>query len=590
MADIKFLLDGKEVNPPLEWRDTSILAAWINSSVQPKLITDEFTFVNEAREYILDYIKRGETTGVGIFRGIPFQIQTSDVVDGSVVSFDGYLDFLGGLTFRDEKGVKTKITRPEDLELLNKRLEALSYAYLLDKGHITKKDYSIVPYVIQQVDPIDGYLYLAITEFIVAKETLEAYERMSKAAAAVAGVTTTAYGVLVLVIAIIYFAAMLIFMIRLLREMVHKFAPQPKIQFAMSYRKLLEKAFSYIGYEFDSNISELDMAHYIPSRTNALSVIELTQGVTGIKKTMRTVKEYVQRSAIPQPNDFGYRCSEMVELVMNLFNAKLKVEGNKVYLYTESDPFWIKQSKFKLPDVLLDEYSYNVEEAVSTKLFSFQTDTMDEWTIEDFTGTNFEVNTQSTQSIDRRLLLLKGYKDVRWPVALASRYAVNEKVSDFLDGIYKLAQNKVVDRLFKNFKLANPFRKIPPPQLKDKGVFRVSGPFWGVPKIIMLKDNKFIPLNHRDLISARVLYTKYHSYNSFAYPYTGQRKKFRNITIPFGLDSFNKCQYSSYFETQDGRLGRFERLEWKMGSDTASVDFELFEPYIKTLKETNFEP
>lgn len=591
MADLKFLLDGQEINPPLNWQDTKVLAAWINSSVQPKVITDDLTFVNEAREKILQYVRDGENTGVGIFRGIPFQIQASDLIDGSIPCFDGYLDFLSGYTVKDERGVRTKVTRPEDLELLNKRLEALSYAYLLEKGHITKKDWVNLPYVVQNVDPAEGLFYLILTEFILAKEAIEAYERLGKVISAFANIVTTPYAILVLIITIAYFAAIVIMILRLLNEVFKKIYPRPRTQKVMSYRRLVEKAFSYMGYEFDSNIEELDTYHYVPSRTFALSAIDFIGDNFGIKKVQRTVKNYIERSAIPQPNDFGYRCSDMIQLCLDLFNAKIAVQGNKVFMYTESDPFWIKQSKFTLPDVLLDEYRYNVDQAVSTKLFSFQTDGTDEWSIEDFTGTNYEVNTQSTQTIPQRLLLLKGYKDYRWPVAIASRYARADTINKVLNrNPYPLFDNKAVNNLFKKLKISNPFKNVKPIQFNtEKGFMRVSNMFWSVPKVVALKNGK-IPKNHRDLVSARTLYIKYHSYNSFAAPYTGQRKIFTNYTIPFGLKDFIDCQFSSYFKTQDGRLGRFLRLEWMIGKDMAEVDFEIFEPYIKTVKETNFEP
>jgi len=191
--------------------------------------------------------------------------------------------------------------------------------------------------------------------------------------------------------------------------------------------------------------------------------------------------------------------------------------------------------------------------------------------------------------------LLKGYREVRFPIALASRKGqlddldkfakviFGERVGEFITGTVVNIANKL-----KGAKVGSkrPFNFLN----YGVGVMRVADKYWAVPKVMVTTDNGIgVPKNHRDIISARALYEKYHKFRSFAYPYTGQKKIYKNITIPFSLADYVKLQTNSYFTTIDGKTGKFERIEWALGKDMAVVDFIIYEPYIKNLVESTFE-
>ena len=379
MADLKFLLDGNEINPPLEWRDIQIIAAWINGSVQPNIVSDDFTFVNEAAEKILTYVAGGASTTAGLFRGMPFQILANDPVDGTLVVFDGFIDFLEGYELIRPNQVRVRISRPEDIELLSKKLEALSFGYLFDKGHIKGSDFTKIPYVVQKIVRGGELFPLLLAELFIAKEVAEGIKNIGETIAAFVPPTTT-LGVVKAILELIYLASMIVALLKIFKKIMELLFPQPHIQQSMNLRELLTKAFSFLGLGFNSNIKELDYLYYIPSR----------QDIGFIRRKQFKLKDVSTywRSAIPNISDYGYRCSDMVNLSLELFNAQLIVENNTVFMLSENDPQWIRNAKYVLPDVLLDRYTYNLADAVGTKLFSFQTDPMDEWTIEDFTGTN----------------------------------------------------------------------------------------------------------------------------------------------------------------------------------------------------------
>jgi hypothetical protein len=578
MAELTFNLDGLKINPPVESRDIEIIGAWINGTVQPNLVTEEFTFVGEAAQKILDYIEAGKTTGAGIFRGMPLTIEAADQVDGTVIVWDGFIDFLKGYEVKLPNKVKVKVSRPDDLERFDKIMAALSYGYLKDKGFITKRDFVDVFYTVIPVDRGEGMIPMILAEYLMVKEFLEAITQFIIITGKVSA--GSFWDIITAIFYLIYLIFMIIAIVKMLYEILIRVFPPTRQRKGMTLRKLLTKACEYRGMRFESNIKELDQLVYMPTANSVFKVTQKNELSLGV----------------PSMTDFGYRCNDMFRLASDLFNGQLKVDTGVVKLYTESDPLWIQNSSYILPDVLLDKYTYNIEDAVSTRLFSFEVDTMDEWTAEDFTGTNYEVDLKSTQNIEQKYLILKGYKELRWPVALGSRYGILDEVQTFV--------NKQLIQLFQGKNpiakgLANKLIKLVPknkrPAVKNFivngftplfGIIKVSSKNFNVPKLVVVG----VPLKHRDILSARVLWNKYHSYRSFAAPYTGQRIRHQNIKIPFGLIDFIKLSSNSYFKTASGQVGKFTDLKWNMMHDWATVSFEIFEPYIKSLTETTFEP
>ena len=564
---MSFYINGKKVQPPIEWRGMAVAAEWINGSIQPKIIGESFTFAGEAADIIAQHINSGNGSGGGIFEALEFKIQADDVVDGTVVAFDGILDFLQEYNVVKPNHISTAITRPEDIERVDNLLKSISYGYLYDKGLIGKGDYRHIPYIVQKLDRGSDILMMSLTAAFLTKSTIDAIKELRQAIVKI----SQANGILILILAIAYVAAVTVAILKFLREFIELCYPIPRTIKAMTLRTMLNKAFNHIGYQFESNIAELDQICYIPSRT------------------------YLDRRrlhGIPNIQDHGYRCSELVNLVLDLFNGQLQIDGNKAYIYSENDRFWVRNSKYVLPDVLLDSHTYNIDEAYATQIFSFSTDISDEWTIEDFEGTNYQVDLASTKQLPQRLNLLRGYRELRWPVALTSRKGVLDE--------FDLIAEKVLGGAIKDLysgQLAKLQKKLGGKGIAGLnaifnfgiGLMRVGNRYWSMPKLAFVNDTNAIPRSHRNTLGAKALYNKYHSFRSFAYPYTGQKKIYKNIRIPFGLKDWIALQGNNYFQTASGLLGRFERVEWRFGYDEATVDFYLYEPYIKNLKETGFE-
>ena len=81
----------------------------------------------------------------------------------------------------------------------------------------------------------------------------------------------------------------------------------------------------------------------------------------------------------------------------------------------------MQQSTWSLPDVLLDTKQYNTEEIKPERLLTFRIDQQDEWTIDNYLGTAYEIRTTQLTTIRKRAVLLKGLEEVNFETALPSR-------------------------------------------------------------------------------------------------------------------------------------------------------------------------
>lgn len=571
MAEVKFILDGKEVSPPRNWQSFKILANWVNGSVQPQLASTDMQWELESAEYIQSWIAQGR-----IFEGIPLVIQVSD--EGVETVFNGFVDTTDDFRVIRENRVEAKAYRPEDLQQVQTLLSSFSFAYLYEKKEITSKDYVKLPYMVfPDLNGWDSFTLLVVTVIVIKESVRNVYDSGQLIAQKVKTVTSTPtqkpaeiiMALAVILLHLAYIALVVVTIYSMLNKLKSSFMPQLRFTSGMTLRKMLEKSLDHIGLSLDTNIKELDNIIYLPSRNY------LTAGVKDAFSIQRLKKQ-----GIPQGEDYGYNAIEIFELVLSMFDAQVRVNKGVLSIYAEGDDYWRTSSAYKLPSVLREKFRYNTDEVKATTMYSFKTDQSEIFTLEDFHGTNFQVDVSQTPSISYPQNLLKGYDEKRWNIALGSRKAVFEDIEKAFNTL--MFQWNI-------FLKATGLKKHIPSISENIGVLRVSTKYWAVPKLVYLK-NGLIPKNHRDILSARAMYENFHKKNSFAHPYRGQRVYYENVTIPFRLADYLEISINPYFTTDDGYTGKFVKLEWNFNSNQALCDFYLERPYIKNIAETTFEP
>ena len=584
-AEAKFLLDGVKLNAPLEWEDIEIVAEYENDSIQPSLSVEEFVFPLEAREAINEWIARGLTNGVGIFEGMPFQLT---LFNNQPIqeNFKAFIDFTNGYQDLPEDGkVNIGIIPNFSLDNFFEQIEGTTFGYLQEIGAITLADYIKVDYVVEKKFNLIEFLISSVVLYIMIKELVENVTRLidqlnKNTSASLPLPTIPAptvdtnqiiYAVLSTIIQVIYIGIMLAAVINLGKALLDALLPPKRQHKAIKLKTALERVCQNFGYSFVTDIPQLENVVYLPSNPN---LDEKTLGGL-IAVTNGTPV------GIPYIGDYGYRCSEMFELAKNLFNAKIAIINGVVEFRSKNSTFWIQQSTWNLPDVLLENLQYNTDEIKPERILSFETDLNDEWTIDNYKRTAYEIRTSPKTVVRKRAVLLKGIEEINFNTCLGNR-------KDELNPLEKFLK-QVAGFIDKTTSVLGGGTNLKSLVTSKIGVLKVTNNWHSIPKVLYLNNGK-LPLNHRDLWNSEILYNQYHSEKSFVLNnWKGQKKVYKSVRVPFGFEDYKQLTTNSYFLFK-GKQAKIVKFVWTIGKDFAEIDFWVREPYTFNLEETYINP
>ena len=579
-ANISIKLGGTEFMPPKNWFDIGVLATFDNE-VQANITIQDFDFILDAYTYLKEQIDNGLISGPGIFEPVPFSIDTFSSL-GTYLAFEGGVDLSTAKINETQGTIQASLSKDMSLNTLEQRLSGLTYALLEEKGVITSSDYVDVEYTIVKIDQAAEALITATIIFLMAKQLFDTAKEAAIAIVTVAGIAasglTGALGAAIFAAGvalanIAYAALMLTIIIQLGKDVLAAFLQPVRTHKGIYLKTLLEKACTYLGYGFNTTITDLDNIIYLPSNQN----VDIDDGVRGFLQTPGVITK-----GIPNPSDYGYKADEIFRLCKDTFYSRYQLINNTVQLHAENSPFWERLAPWNFPDVLEGEYRYNTNELNASVLIKFATDVSDTWTIGNYKGTAYQVITSPNTPGPIGRSNITGLDEVALPVALASR---KESLTGFENFLKTLGG--IIDSVTGVFGGGTNFAG----QISGKvGTLKVSTNNHTVPKLIWLEGNR-IPANHRDLFSAKTLWEKYHNYKSFvANNYKRQRKEFEDVLIPFGFADFLQLIDNSYFITSQGDNGKVVSIEWNMIKDTAKISYWIEKPYTKNLVETFIEP
>ncbi len=584
-AEAKFLLNGVQLNAPIEWEDIEIVAEYENDSIQPSLAIEEFTFPLEARQSINKWIADGLSSGVGIFEGMPFQLT---LFNNQPIqeNFKAFIDFTNGYRDLPEDGkVDVGIISDFSLDNFFEQIEGTTFGYLASINKVTFADYIGVDYVVEKKFNLIELLIASVVLYIMIKELVENVTRLidqlNKNTSASLPLPTVPvptvdtnqiiYAVLSTIIQIIYIGIMLAAVINLGKALLDTLLPPKRQHKAIKLKRALEIICDYFGYGFNTSIPELENVVYLPSNPN---LDEKTLGGL-IAKTNGTPV------GIPYVGDYGYRCDEMFNLAKDLFNAKIAIINNTVEFRSKNDVFWQQQSTWSLPDILLDTKQYNTDEIKPERLLTFVTDLNDEWTIDNYKGTAYEIRTNPKTVIRQKAVLLKGFDEVNFNVALGNR-------KDELNALEKFL-SQVAGFVDKTTSVLGGGTNLKSLVTSKLGVLKVTNNWHSIPKVLYLNDGK-LPINHRDLWNSKILYDEYYIEKSFVRNnFYGQKTVYKGISIPFGFEDYKQLSTNSYFLFK-GKQAKIIKFAWTIGKDRATIDFWVREPYTFNLEETYINP
>lgn len=590
---ISFILDGKEITPPRNWRGVKVLATFDNDTNQATVTTDAWEFVNSDQERVAEIVaarfRSGLNGGPGAFEGPEFKINVNDDL-GAITVFDGLLNFVRDYeeidfkspNFEDPTECKASADMIDSLNGVNDLISGTSVAFLESEGVYNDNDYTDVDWVIERPFDLFQVAMISLAIFSTIKEGLDFLDRTTDTEATTVGIAlasvtpgpgSVTYRAIMLIFRIVVIALYVANLIQLFSELMKLLIPKKRTHKGIKLRTLYEKGFEYFGYDFVSNIDELDSYVYLPTLPNTESNFA--------DKLLKRIK--VIEKGIPSVNDFGYLFSESVEISLKMFYARIAVVGTEVHLRADDDPWWFKQAtKDVIDDSLVRSTKFNLDELKRSNLIKFATDTQDQFTVDEYTGTSHEVQTYPQSVQDERKVRVAGVNEVSIPVALGARKAklsFLEEVGLVFAGIIE----GVINAFGGNSNLSN--------EIKNRVNFlKLSDPLHSVPKMLYFEGGG-IPENHRKKLGADVLWNKYHFPKDFtANNYKAQKIKFENVKVRFNIRIYRELMKNPYFVTEGGVSGKIEKLEWTLDGDYGRASGWFRKIYTKNLKTETFTP
>lgn len=580
----RWILDGQTINAPKEWQTAEALATFDNESVQASISIDKFTFVNAEATRLLQHIQNGMTGGVGIMEGIPFTVELHNQTNLKTI-FNGMIGLSDGVEINEfSNQVITKLKLRDELFSLEEKVQSLSFGYLESLGMFSNSSYTEIKYVVEKKNNVIEIIVSAIALYMMTKELIEVIykliEQVGHFVSLVAAVPGGALGATVwafvaIILNILYAALILLAILKLGSTLIDQLIPIKRTAKALKFRTAFQQICIHLGYTFQSNISDLDSVHYLPSNFSFDSTTQL-----GI------IDNFVgNKKGIPSSSDYGYNCAEFFELAKKLFNGKYAIIDGKVCFYNVDDPFWNQYSTYQMPSVREKIKTYNTDELKANIYLTFDVDFSDEWTINNYTGTAYEVITKPQIINDTKLNRIVGLDEIRFGACLGNRKSEPYGLENFL---HTLASK--LDSITNTFGGSSNYES----QIGDSvGLMKISTNNWSKPKVLKITTSKrLVP---REQWSAKYIYNTYYLGKSFmatvnGMPNYGQKEVYRNIKIPFGLDDFVLLCQNSYFNLPDGTKGKVISCKYRFSADTAIVDYYIRKPYTTNLTQIYVEP
>lgn len=552
---LNFILDGQNINSIVEWEDTEIEINFINN--QPEISIEQFTFVDKAADILINWINAGCNGGPGIFEGVPLDVI---ITCGNFThTFNLYVDLADESNIVDGCSVIAKVKVCDSIETLDECLQANSFDYLRELDPVGYDACCMdVPYIVEKIDYGLELAFLSFATFIALYQTVEAGRMLVVSIIDLTSVQSAAdilRGVLRVIANAIFFAAMLIHLINLIKELIDYIYPPVRTHKAIRMVDLLKKAIEHCGYKLKIvGISEADCLTYLPSKPN---------------------KNTPNDKCVPLPAEGGYFFKGMFDIFQKLFKTERFIKDGCVYIYPEIDETLLLQSTYIMPSTLNEVVKYDTGSFKATNLMQFLTDLNDGWTVVNYEGNAFQRRYRPITTQNSNKVLLNGLNECNIPVALGSKKTELSVLEKALKSFLTFA-----DGLIGVFGGNTTFSNVVTRRLC---MLKVENTIHSVPKLLATENDGKLKANHRNILSAPALFKKYHGINK-------QYGVVEDLEIDFCCDDFEKVLCNHYFYDCDGRKSKFVSLKWNWSSDKATISYKYETKYTNNLTQTDVTP
>lgn len=582
------------LNPPNEWRDSTIDATINDSDSETSVSTNIYTFSGDAAEFLFQW-----RTDFGVHNGVPYrQIYISERnPTQQYIIFDGYIDISSPEAFINSQVnpmiYLAPIVRTKNSPSVIDQMAVLTQGVLLAKNAISSADFVDIPVIIESKKNIrERGADLAAFGVQVVTSLSQIVSNLLGALGNILGL-----GIVVGVIELVVVVANAVLVINKLVDQGLKlknlFFPTVAYYKGFNIGNMIRKGFEYKGYtvEFGELEGYFANAYLLPSQNDFDGF-----PVPGIIGT-----------GICKPQDYGYTIMELIEGMRTKLNLRGDVIGSVVHLKRRSDSFWTASPSYTAPNVLIKSteaysnglYKDDTERVKATFVLNYTYDATDCHTLTEKNGDSVEVHRDLINELDPQMNTLKGIDEKVIPWALCVRKKPFDNLWELFTGIsnefdqqLQLIKNRVneyiadlnsvgIDSTLINQILTNTGLNT---ILENRtGCLKIDDNTFAIPKFCYLTefDNGLrIPENFKEECGAPALYNANYLSDSPAIQndFLGQYRLVKNLNLPWSYENFQTTQLNPFFLIE-GNNAKFNNIAWNEPKHEAVTDLEIQEPF-----------
>ena len=568
MSSLQFMLNGVPMPPPAEWQQLELQINFDNDNPSASLQTSQFTFEGESAKFINNWIVNN-----GVFQGIPFKITDCN----TLTVLDGCLDLAADEATYECDRVVVPVRDNGLGDYLTDRAKSFRFSTLADlpataPGAITTNDYVAVPYCINDIPDYVQVIIVSLSIYSITRETIQVVRDIGGLIADLANPATAPNAIVQAALLLIYLAALIVAMINLIQQFIDNIIQVKKRKLGMYYRTLFQRGCAYLGLTFQSSIFATNSIYY--------NAAHIPRKVADYDRNnfLNRIREYDE--LLTPSKSTGYYDGTFADFIAEMelvFNAKARVVAG--VLRFERFDYWNIPTPYTLPNINNQSFQYNASELAANYLYSWQIDSQDQNTFDEFAGTNCQMKANLTTVINQKNVLLNNLIEIRPNLALGKRKEVLTRVELLLDSAITLltnlanaitsAVNSILSVLPGNITIP----PLPGNLINQRvGWLRLSSDFIGVPKFVILDSSGNIDANNYLYTSAEYMMQNYHS---AAFPLQNQWLIYKDQEVPFCCQDYIYLRQSNGMRTFDNRFAKAITIRWQLGADIAIMDYRV---------------
>jgi hypothetical protein len=555
MADrIQYYLDGTVANPKNS-RDINFVLDFRDRTSQLEMDVQNLVFVGEDYSLIENHLNQ---FGRGI--GLPLDVQFTN---GQTIRY--FIDFNDPSFTKSERSFSCPVKLRKGYDHFFKLADGLTFTNT-SKINWQAPDFTLIDYVVIPTEQMAYFISLSLAAYSLTREAITAVLEATKAINELINASTPVvpvgvdvgdiiWAALNVLARIIWLAAIIIALIKLIKEILNIIFPKIRQFKGVTVKRLIEKGCNALGFTFESTL--LDSLPFM-----TILPVPLAPKTGTFFQTLLDINTQGYTEGFPTSKDTIRTLGETITAFEDIFYAETKVYDGVVRLELES--YFEQQSTgnlklaYNLQEQLQNEHSFNSDEIFKRKVIQYEIDPNDFNTMDD---TAFKIAEYDTSSpinpYGDDMELWAGYDEVQIPFAPGTP-----------KGGLTFVENaaKVLAQVVDVFTGGNLSAQI----ASRKNVLQLSEQYFSKTKLLYMNGSR-LNQNQNNFIGA----DKIAVYHNDSFVENKQKDVYTGMPLPtFEDELFNLIQ-NNFITLNDGRKIKVERVAWNERRAKADVDYTI---------------